>query len=257
VDDAHGGAGVLRGRVRRVERSGVRLVARGHRGGEVHPELRGGDHQRGADVVAVAEVGEAHTLDPSEPLPDRHHVRERLARVRLVGETVDDGDLGVAGELVDVGLGEGPDHDRVEVAREHEPRVLDRLAAAELEIRGRQVEPDAAELPHPGLERDPGAGRGLLEDHPERPAGEEAALLARRVRALQLVREVEHAHELVAAPVGDPGEVPALEVAGDRHRAILVARPAALDGGPEQQAGDRDDGRDLDDEPRRPAVRED
>jgi hypothetical protein len=146
--------------------------------------------------------------------------------VRLVGEAVDHGDVGIAGELVHVGLGERPDHDRVQVAREHEPGVPDRLAAAELEVRGRQVEPDAAELPHPGLERDPGAGRGLLEDHPERPAGEEAALLARGVGALQLVREVEHAHELVAAPVGDSGEVPALQVVVDgAHGAEILSIP--------------------------------
>ncbi len=46
-----------------------------------------------------------------------------------VGKTVDDGDGRVGRELLDIGLGEGPDHDRVEVAREYDGCVLDRLAA--------------------------------------------------------------------------------------------------------------------------------
>ena len=40
--------------------------------------------------------------------------------MELVGEPVDDRDVGVLGELVDVGLRERADHDPVEVAREHD-----------------------------------------------------------------------------------------------------------------------------------------
>jgi hypothetical protein len=137
--------------------------------------------------------------------------------VGVVGEAVDHGDLRIARELVDVGLGERPDHDRVEVAREDERGVLDRLAAAELEVGGREVEADPAELPDPDLERDPGAGRRLLEDHPERPAGKKTLLLAGGLGVLQLVGQVEHTQEVLAAPVGDSREVSALEVVGDRQ----------------------------------------
>ena len=118
-------------------------------------------------------------------------------------------------ERLDVGLLEGTDHDSVEVARKHDGGVLDGLAAAELQIAGRQVEPHAAELVDPDLERDARAGRGLLEDHPERAAGEEVVLLPRFLEALQLVSEVEHLEQLGSAPVGDPGERPALEAVGD------------------------------------------
>src|SRR3712207_9113205 len=66
------------------------------------------------------------------------HVGESLAGVKLVGEAVDHRDLGMLGELVDVTLGEGADHDRDQVAREHLGRVLDRLAPAELEVRSEE-----------------------------------------------------------------------------------------------------------------------
>ena len=82
------------------------------------------------------------------------------------------------GELLDVVLREGADHDRVEVAREDDGGVLDRLAAAELEVACREVEAVAAELGDADLERDPRPRRGLLEDHPERAAGEELVGLA-------------------------------------------------------------------------------
>ena len=120
----------------------------------------------------------------------------------------------VAGELLDVVLVEGADHDPVDVAREHGRGVLQRLAAAELQVAGGEVERVPAELRHPDLERDAGARRGLLEDHRERAAGEEVVLLAALLALLELVGEVEHGLELVAAPVGDAGEAAALEALG-------------------------------------------
>src|SRR6185312_17403479 len=90
-------------------------------------------------------------------------------------------------------------------------RVAERLAAAELEVAGREVERVAAELGHPDLEGDAGARRGLLKDHRERAAGEEMVLLAARLALLQVVGEIEHGQEVVAAPVGDPREAAALQ----------------------------------------------
>jgi HSP20 family protein len=79
--------------------------------------------------------------------------------------------------------------------------VLDRLAAPELEVPGREVERSPAELVHPDLEGDPRPGRGLLEDHPERSAGEKVVLLSGLLLPLQLVRQIENLQELVPAPV--------------------------------------------------------
>ena len=132
------------------------------------------------------------------------------------------------GELLDVVLVEGADHDPVDVAREHRRGVLERLAAAELEVAGGEVERVPAELGHPDLERDAGAGRGLLEDHRERAAGEEVVLLAPGLPLLEVVGEVEHRLELLAAPVGDAGEVAALEALGDRAHASADATGTSL-----------------------------
>jgi hypothetical protein len=56
-------------------------------------------------------------------------------------------------------MGEGADHDAVDIAREHAGGVGDRLAAAELNVARREKQRVAAELPHPDLERDAGARR--------------------------------------------------------------------------------------------------
>jgi hypothetical protein len=93
------------------------------------------------------------------------------------------------------------------------------VAATKLEVARGKVEPGAAELVDPDLERDPSSGRGLLEDHSERPAGEEAMLLARLVLALQVVRQVEHLEQLLGTPVRDPGERTTLQVS---HEAAIV-----------------------------------
>ena len=137
----------------------------------------------------------------------------------VIGQPVDHRDVGVLGELLDVLLREGPDHDRVQVALEHVRRVLDRLAAPELEVVRGEVEPVAAELDDADLERDPGARRRLLEDHPERPAREELVRLALLAELLELVCEVERGLQLLGVPGADPDEVPSFEVLCDLDHA--------------------------------------
>ena len=58
----------------------------------VHAELRGRQHQRVADVVAVADVGEVQALRRAEALFQREEVGDRLAGMLEVGERVDDWD---------------------------------------------------------------------------------------------------------------------------------------------------------------------
>src|SRR5262249_18500752 len=150
-----------------------RVVAMRRGGDELHPE-RGADlGERGADVVAVPDVRDAHAVEAAEPPPDRPRVRERLARVSLVGEAVHDGYVSVLGELVDRPLGEGPDHDRVEVAGQHDPDVPGRLALAEADLRSGQMDGVAAELLDGELEGDACSERRLLEHEPDAPPGEE------------------------------------------------------------------------------------
>src|SRR5207249_7338316 len=92
---------------------------------------------------------------------------------------------------------------------------LQRLAATELEVGRGKVEPGAAELRDPDLEGDARPRRGLLEDHPEGSARKKVVLLAPALPLLQVVGQVEHLQKLLATPVGDPREVPALETLRD------------------------------------------
>ena len=70
------------------------------------------------------------------------------------------GDVGRAGELFQVPVVEGADHDGVDVAGQDAARVRRRLAFADLDLLGAQVERVAAELVHPYLEGDAGPADG-------------------------------------------------------------------------------------------------
>src|SRR5438046_10678483 len=108
-----------------------------------------------------------------------------------IREDDDDRDRGVPRDLFDVLLGEGSNHDRVEVTGKNGRRVLERLASSQLKVAGGEVEGGASELPDPNLEGDARPRGGLLEDHPQRPAGEQVMLLPPFLLLFELVREVE------------------------------------------------------------------
>ena len=109
-----------------------------------------------------------------------------------------------AGQLLDVGVIVGADHDAVEVAREHARGVADRLAPAELDVAGGEEERVSAELEGADLEGDAGAGAALGEDHPQRLAGER---LVGVVAPLHAGGEIEDGEQLGAGEVGDGEEV--------------------------------------------------
>src|SRR6185437_6393024 len=111
-------------------------------------------------------------------------------------------------------------------------RVLERFASAELEVARREVEAGAAKLGDSDLEGDPRPGRGLLEDHPKCPSGEEMMCLAPVLLFLELVGEVEHARQIVARPVRHTGEVAAFQALEGRNHAdsmlLLQAGPTPM-----------------------------
>src|SRR3954451_6288232 len=114
-------------------------------------------------VVAVADVAEGDTGQTTLLLADRLQVGKRLARMRVVREGVDDRDVSRAGNSLDAVLAEGPHDDRGDVARQHGGGVLDALTTAELRRAGVDDDRMAAELRDADLERQPRAGRRLLE----------------------------------------------------------------------------------------------
>ena len=165
-----------------------------------------------AHVVAVADIGDAEPGQLAEAFSQGHGVGESLERMGVVGQAVDDGDRRMLGELLDLRLVVRPDHQGRQEAREHECRVAVRLPACQLQLGGREEERHAAQLRDSDLERDPRPRRRLVEDQADRPPGENAQLGTPSALRFQLVREVEERLQLVARPVCDTREAPALEI---------------------------------------------
>ena len=106
----------------------------------------------------------------AQRLPHGEQVGQDLAGMQQIGQPVDDRNRCVAGQLLDVGMIVGADHDAVEIAGQHPGGVADRLAPAQLDVARGEEERVPAELERADLEGDPGAGGALGEDHPQRLA---------------------------------------------------------------------------------------
>ena len=83
----------------------------------------------------------------------------------VVRQRVDGGDAGVLGELLHVALREGAEHRAVHHPAQHARGVLDRFAAAKLNLAGGQEDHLPAQLADADLEGDAGARGGLGEQH--------------------------------------------------------------------------------------------
>src|SRR6185437_1336581 len=206
ADDTHLGR-LLRSRQQMIGR----LVTRRAGEVEVEPEAEGGVDPGIRHVVAVADPGVLLVGDIAEVLADGEQVSEHLAGMQEIGQTVDHGHVGEPGQLLDVLVGEGADHDAIDVARQHARGVGDRLAASELDVARREEEGVAAQVEGADLERDAGPRARLHEDHGERLTGERLLVVA---VGAHLLGEVEERVELVAGEVGNGEEV---AVAGRRH----------------------------------------
>ena len=119
----------------------------------------------------------------------------------FVGQAVDHRHARVRGEALDDRLLERADHHDVDHARDHARDVLDRLAARELRVAAIQVDRDAAELVHAGLERHAGARRRLLEHHRQRAVAQRLVELVALEALLDPARALEQVVELVAREV--------------------------------------------------------
>ena len=85
-------------------------------------------------VVAVAHIGHRKAALAPLVLADREQVGQDLARVERVGQGVDDRDVGPAGDLLDLGLRKGAQHDAVVEVLQDLDGVLHRLAARERRV---------------------------------------------------------------------------------------------------------------------------
>src|SRR5262249_1766102 len=122
----------------------------------------------------VAGPGHGPTPDRPAVLLKGHHGGEAVTGMRRPRQSVYHGDRGVVRHLGDRRWVQHPDHDRIDVAREHAGSISQRLAAAELHFLRGQENGVAAELAHGDFEGHAGASRRPLEDHGERLAGKAA-----------------------------------------------------------------------------------
>src|SRR5882757_2148460 len=114
---------------------------------------------------------------------ERHQVRQHLAGMRAPRQPVDYRHGGKSGELQPRGGGEGGGHEGIGGKRQPARGGGNGLAAAELHFGARQHDRFPAELAHADVERHPGSGRGLFENHRQRLALER---LVRLLVCLQL-----------------------------------------------------------------------
>ena len=94
----------------------------------------------------------------AEVLAEREEVGERLARVRAIGEQVDDRDVDGDRHRLERGVVEHARRDHRAVAGERAGDVLDRLAAAEVDLLAAQHDGVAAEAVHRELGGDTRCG---------------------------------------------------------------------------------------------------
>ena len=133
------------------------------------------------------------------------------------GEHVEDRDRAGLRELLENRLGPGPHADGIEVAREHEHRVAQRLTARELQLVGAQDQRVAAQLDDAHLEGHPRPRRWLLEHQPH-------AALVERLRAarrrLQLERPLDQRAQFGAVQLSTCEEMP-----GHRRTGQITSTP--------------------------------
>src|SRR5256885_2059566 len=132
-------------------------------------------------------------------------VGQDLAGMGAVGQGVDDRLVRGRRKLQQVLVAAQPRDDAVDVPIEDSRRVADGLPDAQLDVllgegRGVSAQPRDA-----NLAGDPGAMRGVLEEHRDVPAVEGPARPARRL--LDLMREVQHLAQLPRVEVRDVQEV--------------------------------------------------
>ena len=173
------------------------------------PQAKGAGH-----VVAVADKGQGHPRQPPQLLLHRQQVGQGLTGVLAVGQGVDDGHGGPAGQLLHRLVGEGTGGDAVHVSAHHPCHVLHRLSRSQAHLLGRQVQTMATQMLHGHIKGNASPQGRFLEQQGQGLAGQKgiaACLPAGRVTALQAQRRLDDPLHLLGRQVGYGNEVAALQ----------------------------------------------
>ena len=184
---------------------GLETRRRGHP--DPHPSQSATQEQRVGNVVAIAQVGQGEAGQVALLLADGQQVGHALAGMLEVRQRVDDRDGGRLGQELQPLLPERPEHDDVDVARQHAPHVVDALPPSHLELVVREHHGIPSRFGHGQLEGHARSRGGLLEDQSRGPAPE--ALGEVPGGGLGLGRQLEHLVELLRGDVLHGKEVPA------------------------------------------------
>ena len=158
----------------------VPLVA--ERAGEpdARPEQQADLGERAGDVVVVADVGDALPGERAADLLHREGVGDRLQRVGVVGQQVDDRDVGDGDHPLQHAVLEDPRGEDGVVALQDPRDVLDGLPGVEADLLAARVDRVPAELHDGHLRGVAGPRRRLLEDQRRAEALERATEVGRR-----------------------------------------------------------------------------
>jgi hypothetical protein len=208
-DAAAGGLGDLDGLMDDFEFGGE-AFGRGY--GAVRAELRGGEHEGVADVVAVSDVGEVKALRGAEALFEGEEVGDGLAGVLEIGEGVDDGDPGAGRDfgdgLVRVGAEDHDGHPALDVVG----HVGEGFAFAEGRLRLIDKDGVAAEGVDGGFEGEARAEGRFLEEHDHLFRVERVAEVTGM--GFNGVSEFHDGGHLLHGEVGDGAEITSAEALG-------------------------------------------
>ena len=148
-------------------------------------------------IVAIAQPCQFEPRQSLAVLDHRQQVGHDLARVRGIGQPVDDRHAGIFCHFLDLGVIVGTDHDRIGHAAEHARGVGNAFATPELAARRIEHQCTAAELSHRDVEADARTGRAFLEDHRKDMTVERAVRISlppgpAHARRLAIDRIVDH-----------------------------------------------------------------
>ena len=143
----------------------IRLIALRTSADHIHANLSAGKHQRMCHVVAIADINQLAALEHLHLLLNGKDIRQCLAGMQQVGQTVDNRYACIFSQLDNGIMGEGTDHNTVNEAGQHACSITNRFAAANLGSRIAQINRMAAQLPEANLKGGSGTGGSLGEQH--------------------------------------------------------------------------------------------
>ena len=118
-----------------------------------------------ADIVAIADITDAHAVEAAEMLHQREIIRQCLAGMLQFAQRVDHRHARIGRERLDRGVLVGPGDDCIGPALKVLGVIADRLAGADAAFAVVQVDRPTAQPGHAHIEGGAGAQRVLLEQH--------------------------------------------------------------------------------------------